>query len=283
MAGKYAPGWVSRIRVAVAREIRLGERFSDGNALRQQEGVRHAATDDQHVDLLDQVLQEIELGRHLGAADDGGHRTLGGFERLGKRIELRLHAAPGIGRELVAEPLGRGMRPMCRRERVVHPEIAEPGKRGGELGVVLLLAFVEARVFEAEDVAGLHRGDGGFGGSADAIVDERHRPFDDLRDGSGDRPQRLLRIAALRPPEMREQDHLAALVGDLGDGRAVPLDSGRVGDLAVLHRDVEIDAQQHALAANVDVIKRVKRCHDLYRPMGVISTSPLPSLSRRPA
>ena len=48
-------------------------------------------------------------------------------------------------------------------------------------------------------------------------------------------------------PKCDEQDHLAALVGDFGDGRRDALDAGRVGDLAVFHRHVEIDAHENAL------------------------------------
>ena len=81
-------------------------------------------------------------------------------------------------------------------------------------------------------------------------------PLDDVRDTAsaigfsesfGSRP--------FRPAEMREQDDLAALVGDFGDGRRDALDAGRVGDLAVLHRHVEVDAQQHALALDVGLIE----------------------------
>ena len=42
--------------------------------------------------------------------------------------------------------------------------------------------------------------------------------------------KRLFRIAALGPAEMREQDDLAAFVGDFGDGRRHALDARRVGD-----------------------------------------------------
>ena len=82
---------------------------------------------------------------------------------------------------------------------------------------------------------------------ADAVFGESHRPFDDARDFGGDGLQRMLRIAALRPAEMRQQDHLAALVGELGDGRGDFLDAGGVGDLAVLHRHVEVDAHKTRL------------------------------------
>ena len=48
----------------------LGERLADLHALREQEGVGHAAADDQRVDLVEQVAEQVELGRDLGAADD---------------------------------------------------------------------------------------------------------------------------------------------------------------------------------------------------------------------
>ena len=79
--------------------------------------------------------------------------------------------------------------------------------------------------------------------------------LDDLRQRGGDRLQRILGVASLRPAEMREQDDLAALVGNFGDRRCDALEPGRVGDAAILHRHVEVDAQQHALALYVDVIE----------------------------
>src|SRR3982074_608731 len=48
---------------------------------------------------------------------------------------------------------------------------------------------------------------------------------------------------------------LAALVGNFSDGRRDALEPGGIGDAAVLHGHVEIDAQQHALALHVDVIE----------------------------
>ena len=84
--------------------------------------------------------------------------------------------------------------------------------------------------------------------------------------------------------EMRQQDHLAALVGDLGDGRRDSLDAGRVRDLAVLHRHVEIDAHQHALALEVGVIEGAEALHDALRlratAIGVRSACPSPPRCR---
>ena len=189
-------------------------------AVRQQKRVGHGAADDQRVDFLQQVAEQIELGGNLGAADDRRQRARRVVERLVEGFELGLHAAPGIGRQHMAEAFGRGVRAVRGREGVVDPDVAELGERGDEGGIVLLLAGMKARVLQADDVARLHRGDRALGRLADAVVDEFDRPLDDARDFGGDRLERVFRIAALRPAEMREQDHLAALVGDLGDGGA---------------------------------------------------------------
>ena len=177
-----------------------------------QEGVGHAAADHQRIDLADEVFQQVDLGRDLGAADDRDDRLGRRFQRLAERVEFGLHGAAGIGRQLVAEAFGRGMRAVRRRERVVDPDVAELCQLGDEGRIVLLFLFVEAGVFQAKDVAILHRGDR-FG--AASPMQSSAKPtglLDDLRQRSRDRLQRLLGVASLRPAEMRQQDHLAALV-----------------------------------------------------------------------
>jgi hypothetical protein len=73
------------------------------------------------------------------------------------------------------------------REGVVDPDVAEAGEFGREIRIVLLLAGVEAGVLEAEDVATAHGLRGRLRLRADAILHERDRTLDDVRDLSGDR------------------------------------------------------------------------------------------------
>ena len=144
-------------------------------------------------------------------------------------------------------------------EGVVDIDIAERGEFLGEGLVVFLLARMEAGVFEAQNVAVAHFGDGCLRLGTDAVRGERNRALDDPRHLGDDRPQRIFRIGPVfGAAEMRQQDHLAALVGDLGDGRGDFFDAGRVRDLAVLHGHVEIDAQQDALALHVGVVEATK-------------------------
>jgi hypothetical protein len=139
---------------------------------------------------------------------------------------------------------------------------------GNERRIVLLFLFVEAGVFQAEDVAILHRRDRLGCRFADAVIGKRNGLPDHLRQRFGDRLQRVLGIAALRPAEMCEQDDLAALTGDFGDGRRDALQTRGVGDPAVVHGDVEVDAQQHALGPNVDVIKGAEFVHEAMPRVG---------------
>ena len=67
---------------------------------------------------------------------------------------------------------------MRHREGVVDEKIAELGQRLDEVGIVLFLAGVKARVLETEDVARLHGGDRALGLVADAVGNELDRPLD---------------------------------------------------------------------------------------------------------
>ncbi len=210
------------------------------------------------IDVREQIAEKIELGGDLGAADDGRDRTLRCVQRFLQRFELLLHGAAGIGGEEMGDRFDGGMRPVRDREGVIDIDVAEPREPGGKGGIVLFFALVEAGILQAQNVAGLHRRDGFFGDVADAIVGKCDRPADDARDRGDDRLQRFLRIAAFRPAVMRQQDHLAAAVGDFDNGRRVAFDARYVRHLAVLHRHVEVDAHEHALALYVGVVESAK-------------------------
>ena len=152
------------------------------------------------------------------------------------------------------------MRAVGGGEGVVDIDVAELGELVDMGRIVLLLALVKAGVLEQKHVAVLHFGDRVVGRLADAVGREGDRPLDDLGDRGGDGLERIGLIrAALGPAEMGEKNDLAALVRDLRDGRRNALDARRIGHPAVLRRNVEIDAQEHAFARDIGVIERAER------------------------
>ena len=91
-------------------------------------------------------------------------------------------------------------------------------------------------------------------------VAKRDRALDHVGDRGGDGLQRIgLVRPALGAAEMGEQDDLAALVGDLDDRRGDALDARRIGHPAVFGGNVEVDAQQDALAGDIGVVESAER------------------------
>ena len=74
------------------------------HAERLEERVGHRAADDQPVDPRQHALDDLDLVRHLGAADDGDERPLGIAQRHAEIGELLLHQQAGAGRPQSAAP-----------------------------------------------------------------------------------------------------------------------------------------------------------------------------------
>ena len=55
---------------------------ADGVALGGQEGIGHAAADDEGIHLLEEVIDDVELVGDLGAAEDGDEGPLGSARAL---------------------------------------------------------------------------------------------------------------------------------------------------------------------------------------------------------
>ena len=182
--------------------------------------------------------------------------------------------ASGESREQVREPFGGSVGAMRRGEGVVDEDVAIFGELFGEGRIVLLLALVEARVFQKQDVAVGELGHGCRGERADAVGGEGDRPADDLGDGIGDRRQREFGLRpTFGPAEMRKQDDFRFLAGKLQHGRRDALDTGRVGHLAVGDRHVEVDTDQHPFA--LDVADPIERLESGHRPLLLVARNHL--------
>ncbi len=83
----------------VVHAVGLGEALADRLALGEQERVGHAAPEDEHVDVAEEMVDDLDLVRHLGSAKDGGKRPLGRLEELREHLDLALHQQAGVRRQ----------------------------------------------------------------------------------------------------------------------------------------------------------------------------------------
>jgi len=146
------------------------------------------------------------------------------------------------------------MRPVGGAERVVHIEVAEGRQLFGEDRVVARLPRVEPDVFQHQDVAVVHGVDGRLRGRSNAIIDVFDRPLQQFAESGGQRrrPRGFVDLA-IRAAEVRHQDHPGAAAHQVLDRRQRLADPGVVLDAAILDRDVEVDAEEHALPGDVDI------------------------------
>ena len=84
LEGNASGGGVRRDAARRFELVVLDERASDGDASRLEEGVRHGAADEEPIDLAEEVLDDLELVGHLGAAENRDKRSFGRLERVAR-------------------------------------------------------------------------------------------------------------------------------------------------------------------------------------------------------
>ena len=182
-----------------------------------------------------------------------GPRRFG--ERLAQRVELGGEQRAGAGDRCEARnAVRRRLGAVRGAEGVVRVDVAELRHLLRELVAVLLLALVHAAVLEQHHLPGLQRRVPRA--AVDPVADQRHRYAEQLGQALADRRERVLRLplAFVRAAEMRRDHHRGAAperVPDRGYGRP---DARVVGDVAgVVLRHVQVGADEHALAADVEI------------------------------
>ena len=269
------------LRLQGVELVVFDERLADRDAARLEEGVRHRAADDQPIDFSEQVLDHLDLVRHLGAAEDRDERALGRFERVPEILQFLFHQQPGRrARQRLRDRFNRRVRPMRRAKRIVHVQIGERGEGRRELRIVLFFFGMESEVLEQDDAARAPSCllDRALRDVTDAVVGESHRLPQKLRQASGNRSQtELRRRLALGAPQMARQDHGGAVVerahlggGEHGRGvgcrgrserrrccgrdrRQRPANARVVADHAVLQGHVEIHPEKDAPAFEIEI------------------------------
>ncbi len=106
--------------------VGFDERLAGGLALCVEEGVGHAAADDDGVGLVEQVVDDLDLVGDFGSADDGDEGLDGIGDGLAEVGELLVHEEAGGGLcDEVGDALGGGVGAVGAAEGVVDVDVAE--------------------------------------------------------------------------------------------------------------------------------------------------------------
>src|SRR5271157_3468158 len=125
--------------------------LADGFALRLEEGVGHAAADDEDVDFTEQVLDDSDFVANFGAAEDGDEGALGILQDATQISQLFFHEQTGRGFLHELRDAYRGsVGTMGGAEGVVDVEVGERGELFRKSFVVLFFLGVKAEVFEQQ-------------------------------------------------------------------------------------------------------------------------------------
>ena len=239
--------------------VGFDERFAGALALGVEEGVGHAAADDDGIGLVEKIVDDLNLVGDLGSPDDGDEGLVGFGEGLAEVGEFLLHEQAGGGHfDEVSDAFGGGVGAVGAAEGVVDVDVAERGEFFGEGRIVGLFFGVEAEVLEQEGLAGFEVGGHLAGDDADAVgregyvlivaedvVEQAAKMSDEGTEAHG------LDGLALGPAEVRAEDDLGLVAESVLDGGERLADAGVVGDDAVLEGDVEVDADEDALVGQI--------------------------------
>ena len=141
------------------------------------------------------------------------------------------------------------------RQIIVDCEIATGSELLRKLGIVLLLTLVETDVLENEDLARLDGGDSLSSLLAVGVGDKGNIETRELSEllGDGLEGQLGLEAGALGTAEVAHENDASVVLNEVVDGGQGSLDAGGVANDAILDRHVEVNADENALAVDIDV------------------------------
>ena len=235
--------------------IFLHQAVPDRLAPARQEGIGHAAADDQRVGDFDEPARRPDLVRNLCPAEHDDQLPLGTLNRPRKIVQFLPHQEPGraFGQK-TGNPLGGRVGAVGGAEGVVDVDVAQGGQPACEVRIVPGLSGVEPDVFQHQAFAvlqrfrrSLRRGTDRLPHVADRLIQEFGQPV-----GHRFQPQGFRH--ALRSPQVRHQNGPPALIQDMTQrGQRSPY-ARVVGDTAVgVERHIAIDANEDAPAAQCEV------------------------------
>ena len=201
------------------------------------------------------MIENADLGGNLGTADDSDERTLRISENAGQRVDLLLEQEASDGRQVSGGAHDGTLGAVGGAEGIENEDVTIGSELLGDLGIVLLLTLVETDVLENEDLARLDGGNGLGGLLAIRVGNKSNVKARELGEflGDGLEGELGLEAGALGTAEVAHEDDASVVLNEVVDGGQGSLDAGGVANDAILDRHVEVNADENALAVDIDV------------------------------
>ena len=240
--------------------VLLEKGSSDGETDRPDEVIRDPSSQEQRVGAPGEHAQRVDLAGDFRAPQDRRERAL----RLEQARELPDLLLEEKARPLLGDEGGhsrhRSVRAVRRAEGVVDVDVGEGREPFRESRIVFFLARVESQVLEEQDLARRESRDELLDLRPDAVFRETDGPRELARHLDRDGRERKLGLRlSFRFSQVRCARDPRAAIDGVTDGRKGLFDPGRVEDLPVGERDVEIDAEEEPLPVEGQVPDRFHR------------------------
>jgi len=112
--------------------VSLDKGIANGMTLGNKECVSHAATDDQGVDFVDQVLDNADFVGDLGTAQNGDEGAFRIVKRTAHDVELFLDQVAADSRQVVSQTCGRGVGAVGGAKCIIDKNIGQRGQFAGK-------------------------------------------------------------------------------------------------------------------------------------------------------
>ena len=254
------------------------ERHTDLATEGLDERIAHTATDDEIVHLVEQILDNAELGAHLRTTDDGGERMLGVLHHVVDGRHLLLHQETEhlvVLVEVVSNHGRRGVLAMGGAKGIVDIDIGVGGKLLGKLlltilhlglslvilrgalldtnGLTLLLG-IETEVLQQQRLATLEGSHLGVGLAG--ILGKFHVHAEGVADVLDNLTQGELGIdLALRFAHVAHHNQRATIGENLLQRRQRATNAGVIRNMAILVQwHIEVDADNSFVSCEIEIV-----------------------------
>ena len=224
-------------------------------ALGCQEGIRHAAADNQGVHLFEQIVDDVQLVGDLGAAQNGDKRTLGISQSLAHDADFLGNQEAANSGQIVGHAGRGGMCAVGGAEGVIYENVSQIGKRLAQLGIVLGLALSKTGVLQEHHVTVPEPGSQTFAVLAGNVIGHFDLNAQQLAQALSHHLQAQLGLElTLGLSHVGAEDDLCAVFSQIVDGGQRGNNALVRSNLAVLGGNVEVAAAKNPLPADVDIL-----------------------------